>query len=68
MTEDEKEKRIKELEKEWFEPLLSMLKKHAINQITITTINKGVARNFFITKNNLYKFWRMGRPFSTYVD
>ena len=59
---------LKELEKDWFEPLLNMLKKHVINQITITTINKGVAMNFFITRNNLYKFWRMGRPFSTYVD
>jgi len=59
---------LKELEKEWFKPLLNMLKKHVINQITITTINKGVARNFLITRNNLYKFWRMERPFSTYVD
>jgi hypothetical protein len=59
---------LKELEKEWFEPLLNMLKKYVINQITITTINKGVARSFFITRNNLYKFWRMRRPFSIYVD
>ena len=59
---------LKELEKGWFEPLLNMLKKYVINQITITTINKGVARSFFITRNNLYKFWRMGRPFPTYVD
>ena len=59
---------LKELEKEWFEPVLNMLKKNAINQVTITTINKGVAINFSITKNNLYKFWRMGKPFSTYVN
>lgn len=59
---------LKELEKEWFDPLLNMLKKSLINQITITTINKGVTRNFFITKNNVYKFWRMEKPFSTYID
>jgi len=59
---------LKELEKEWFEPLLNMLKKNVVNQITITTINKGVAINFSITKNNLYKFWCMGKPFSTYVN
>jgi hypothetical protein len=59
---------LKELEKEWFEPILNMLKKNVINQITITTINKGVAINFSITKNNLYKFWRMGKPFSTHVN
>lgn len=59
---------LKDLEKEWFEPVLNMLKKNAINQVTIITINKGVAINFSITKNNLYKFWRMGKPFSTYVN
>ena len=59
---------LKELEKEWFEPLLNMLKRHVINQITITTINKGVAKDFLITRNNCYKFWRMRKQFSTYFD
>ena len=59
---------LKELEKEWFEPALNMLKNNVINQVTITTINKGEAINFSITKNNLYKFWRMGKSFSTYVN
>ena len=59
---------LKELEKEWFEPALNMLKNNIINQVTITTINKGEAINFSITKNNLYKFWRMEKSFSTYVN
>ena len=59
---------LKEIENQWFEPLLSMLKRHVINQITITTINKGIAKDFFITRKNLYKFWRMRKQFSTYVD
>ena len=59
---------LKELEKEWFEPLLNMLKKGVINQLTIATINKGVARNFIITRSSFYKFWCMGRPLSTYIE
>ena len=59
---------LKDLEKNWFMPVLNMLKTNIINQLTITTINEGVARDFFITKNNLYKFWRMGRTFATYID
>ena len=59
---------LKQLEKEWFEPLLGMLRKRLINQITITTINKGITKNFNITRNNLYRFWCKGVPLSTYID
>tara|TARA_Y100001936_G_scaffold249272_1_gene299196 strand:- start:25836 stop:26912 length:1077 start_codon:yes stop_codon:yes gene_type:complete len=59
---------LKGLEKNWFIPALGMLKKNIINQLTITTIRDGVARNFFITKNNLYKFWRIRKSFPAYID
>lgn len=59
---------LKDMEKKWFEPLLNMLNKRVINKLMITTINKGIARNFFITRSNLYQFWRIRRPLSTYVD
>ncbi|MBL78591.1 MAG: phosphoglycerate mutase [Nitrosomonadaceae bacterium] len=59
---------LKELEKNWFMPMLTMLRQGIIKQVTITAINEGVTRNFFITRNNLYRFWRLGRPFPTYID
>jgi len=58
---------LKELERDWFDPLLAILKKGLINQIAITTINKDYARSFSITRSNLCKFWRVKRSFSTYV-
>ena len=58
---------LKELEKGWFEPLLNMLKKGVIKQLTIATINEGVARNFIITRSSFYKFWCMGKPLSTHI-
>lgn len=59
---------IKELEQQWFVPLLNMLKKSILNQLTITTINKGNIINFSISRNSLYKFWHISRPLSAYID
>jgi len=59
---------LKEMEEKWFLPLQAALKKGEIDQIVITTIDKGRARSFSITKSNLWKFWCVRKSLSTYVD
>ncbi|MCH6584510.1 MAG: phosphoglycerate mutase [Proteobacteria bacterium] len=59
---------LKEMEENWFSPLLAALKKGKIDQIVVTTTNKGRARSFSVTKSNLWKFWCVRKSLSTYVD
>lgn len=59
---------LKELEENWFSPLLNVFRYSNINQIVITTINRGKARSFTVTKNCLWKFWRLRESLSNYVN
>ncbi len=59
---------LKEMEENWFSPLLEALKKGEIEQIVVTTTDKGRARSFSVTKSNLWKFWCVRKSLSTYVD
>jgi len=58
---------LKELEQNWFVPLLAGLKQGRINQLTITTMGEHDTRNFTVTRSDLWKFWRAARPLSTYT-
>ncbi len=59
---------LKGLEENWFSPLLKAFRDRNINQIVITTIDRGKARSFTITKNCLRKFWRVRESLSNYVN
>jgi hypothetical protein len=56
------------MEANWFSPLLGALRNGNINQIVVTTIDRGRARSFFVTKSCLWKFWCARKSLSTYVD
>lgn len=58
---------LKEMEENWFSPLLQEFRNGNINQIVITTIDKGRAKNFTITRSCLWKFWRVRKSLSNYV-
>lgn len=59
---------LKKMEVNWFLPLLGALRNGSINQIVVTTTDRGRARSFFVTKSNLWKFWCVRKSLSTYVD
>lgn len=54
------------MEKNWFSPLYAALKQGKINQLTITALNETSAQNFTLTRSNLWKFWLMTNPISSY--
>lgn len=57
---------LKNLEQNWFEPSLAMLKQGRIDQLIVTTIDATIARNFTARTGDLRKFWRKKKPISTY--
>ena len=59
---------LKKMEANWFSPLLGALRNGNINQIVVTTTDRGRARSFFVTKSNLWKFWCVRKSLSAYVD
>jgi hypothetical protein len=58
---------LKEMEETWFSPLLGALRNGNIDQIIVTTIDRGRARSFSVTRSNLWKFWCVRKSLSTYV-
>jgi len=59
---------LKEMEDTWFSPLLGALRNGKIDQIIVTTIDRGRARSFSVTRSNLWKFWCVRKSLSTYVS
>jgi hypothetical protein len=59
---------LKNLEQNWFEPLLVMLKQGRIDQLVLTVISETKTKNFTARSGDLRKFWRKTRPVSTYSD
>ena len=59
---------LKNLEQNWFEPSLAMLKQGQIAQLTVTAIGETSTRNFTVRTGDLRKFWRKTKPISTYSD
>ena len=62
-------KGLQELERNWFAPLLAALKLGHLDQLSITVIGDGEhgTRNFTLSRDDLWKFWRASRSFSTYA-
>ena len=58
---------LKELEQNWFAPLLAGLKQGRLDQLAITAIGEHGTRNFTVSRGDLWKFWRASRPLSTYI-
>ena len=58
---------LKNLEQNWFEPSLAMLKQGRIDQLTVTAIGETRTRNFTARTGDLRKFWRKTKPISTYL-
>ena len=58
---------LKNLEQNWFEPSLAMLKQGRIDQLIVTTIGETINRNFTARTGDLRKFWRKTKPISTYL-
>jgi len=59
---------LRNLEQNWFEPLLEMLKQGRIDQLVLTVISETKTKNFTARSGDLRKFWRKTRPVSTYND
>lgn len=58
---------LKQLEHDWFAPLLAGLKQGRINQLTITAIGEHGIRNFSVSRGDLWKFWRTQKPLYAYA-
>lgn len=54
------------MEKDWFAPLHAALKQGKIHQLTITALDETATRNFTLTRSNLWKFWLITNPLSSY--
>ncbi|MEK6707511.1 MAG: phosphoglycerate mutase [Pseudomonadota bacterium] len=57
---------LKKLEQDWFAPLLIALKQGRLDQLTLTAIDERGSKNFTITRDDLWKFWRAAKPLVTY--
>lgn len=58
---------LKDMEENWFSPLHMALRKGKIKQLTITALNENASQDFVIMRSNLWKFWLMARPLSSYI-
>jgi hypothetical protein len=58
---------LKQLDRDWFEPLMEMLRQGEIDQVILTSLDNKRARNFIVRRNDLRKFWRRPKPFATYA-
>jgi len=58
---------LKKLEQDWFAPLLIALKQGKLDQLTLTAIDERGGKNFTITRDELWKFWRTAKPLATYA-
>jgi hypothetical protein len=57
---------LKNLERNWFEPLLAMVKQGRINQLILTAVSETKSKNFTARTGDLRKFWRRTKPISSY--
>lgn len=58
---------LKRLEENWFSPLYDAVQEGKINKLTLTTQNVNSTRNFTISRKDLWKFWCVTEPLSTYT-
>lgn len=56
------------MEKSWFLPLYTSLKKGKIKQLTITALNEDSSQSFVITPSDLWKFWLRSKPLPAHKE
>jgi hypothetical protein len=60
---------LKNLEQNWFEPLLRMLKRDTSAEVVFTSVGGGAKpRTFTVRGGDLRKFWRRQKPLSSYNE
>lgn len=58
---------LKELEKNWFEPLFAMAKQGKFQQLKLSVLGKNGHKDFTIRPGDTKKFWRMAKPISAHA-
>jgi len=58
---------LKELEKNWFQPLFVMAKQGKFQQLKLSILGKKGTRDFTIRPGDLKKFWRTVKPISAHT-
>ena len=58
---------LKELEKNWFEPLFALVKQGKFQQLKLSVLGKNGHKDFTIRPGDTKKFWRMAKPISAYA-
>jgi hypothetical protein len=59
---------LKELEKNWFQPLLAWAKQGKFQQLKLSVLGKKGNKDFTIRPGDMKKFWRTAKPLSTHAD
>lgn len=57
-----------DMERNWFAPLLQLLKTGQMMQLTITMVNEFSTKSFSITPKSLWKFWAAARSLGTHAS
>lgn len=57
---------LQQLERDWFAPLLAMLRDGRLARLTLHLADETV-NSFTVTRGDLYKFWRRARPLESYL-
>lgn len=54
------------LERDWFEPLRQALSRDKISRLTLYVFDSGQAKSFSVSRTDLWKIWRRGKPLEAY--
>ena len=57
---------IKEMERQWFDPLWRMFRRGQFDEITLTAPDESNGKSFTATRSDSRKFWRRPRPILAY--
>ena len=57
---------LEQLERDWFAPLLNMLRKGHMARLTLHLAGETV-NSFTVTHTDLWKFWHRARPLENYL-
>lgn len=57
---------LQQLERDWFAPLLTMLRDGRLGRLTLHLAGESV-HSFSVTRRDLYKFWRRAQPLESYL-
>jgi hypothetical protein len=63
---DDPQPALERLERDWFAPLLALLREDRIASLTLHLAGENVS-SFAVTRRDFYKFWRRSRPLETYL-